>query len=233
MLMHRCCVRAAGTPTSIKSAPVEGHHGDGGSLPPSAKAARYGRGAFDNESVLSEAILEEEPDQDDHGFEPDQENRRYEPDQDHHGFEPDQANHGYEPDQDGSGVEPDQEHHGLGSHQENHGFQDHTLSSALPEAAGVLQHEAGSQAQQAASSGVDAWQHETGGDNHAADQDGWDFDASALDELPSAIQQAEHGETLPSRCHTTLQHSHCRQPTYYVRLMRCIDYFVLLASQVS
>ncbi len=160
-----------GTPTSVKSVPVDGHHGDGGSLPPSAKAARYGRGAFDNESVLSEAILEEEPDQDDHGFEPDQENR---------------------------GYEPHQEHHGLGAYQQNHSFEDHSHYSGLSEAADALQqHEAGIQAQQAASSGVDAWQNETGGDSHAAEQDGWDFDASALDDLPSALQQQEHGENRP------------------------------------
>lgn len=53
----------AGTPTSVKSGPVDDKRGDAGSLPPSAKAARYGRGAFDNESVLSEAIIEEEPKQ--------------------------------------------------------------------------------------------------------------------------------------------------------------------------
>ena len=159
-----------GTPTSVKSVSVVGHHSDGGSLPPSAKAARYGRGAFDNESVLSEAILEEEPDQDDHGFEPDQENR---------------------------GYEPHQGHHGLEAHQQNHSFEDHTHYSGLSEAADALQHEAGSQAQHAASSGVDVWQHETGGDTHAAEQDGWDFDASALDDLPSALQQQEHGENRP------------------------------------
>ncbi|BDA49394.1 hypothetical protein COCOBI_14-0090 [Coccomyxa sp. Obi] len=179
-----------GTPTSVKSVPVEGHHGDGGSLPPSAKAARYGRGAFDNESVLSEAILEEEPDQDGHGYEPDQENRGYEPDQERHDFEPDQA------------------HHGLGPHQENHSIQDHSHPShysALPEAADALQHGAGPQAQQAASSGVDAWQNETGGDNHAADQDGWDFDTSALDDLPSAGQQQEHGEFTNKQPHSAVE----------------------------
>lgn len=179
---------APGTPTSVKSVPVEGQHGDGGSLPPSAKAARYGRGAFDNESVLSEAILEEEPDQDDHGFEPDQENRRYEPDQENRHFE------------------PDQEHHGR--HQENHRFQDQTHSShygALPEAADTLQHGAGPQAQGGADSAVDAWQNDTGGGNHAAEQDGWDFDASALDDLPTSGQQQEHSETLPISYHTSLQ----------------------------
>ncbi|CAL8464717.1 g4252 [Coccomyxa elongata] len=184
-----------GTPTSVKSVPVEGQHGDGGSLPPSAKAARYGRGAFDNESVLSEAILEEEPDQDDHGFKPDQENR---------GFEPDQENCHYEPDQERDSFEPDQENRGR--HQENHSFQEKTHSSrygALPEAADVLQHGAGPQ--EGADSAVDAWQNDAGGNNHAADQDGWDFDASALDDLPTSGQQQQHGDFTDKQPHSAVE----------------------------
>ena len=116
----------AGTPTSIKS--VDRHTGDAGSLPPSAKAARYARGAFDNESVLSEPIIEEDADHGSHG------------------------------------------HH---SHSEPPAFDD--TAGAAP---------ANSKGQDTS---ADAW---AGADlnNHTAERDGWDFDASALDDLPPASQ---------------------------------------------
>ncbi len=133
-LLHSACellsAPPVGTPTSVKS--MEQQQGDS-SLPPSAKAARYGRGAFDNESVLSETIIEEDADHDSHGH-----HRRTEP----------------------------------------------PMFDNPPEAAPPQQGTADSQAQEAS---VAAW---AGGDldNHAAEQDGWDFDASALDELPPAGQ---------------------------------------------